>query len=158
MDNRPINQVILGGDPLFSSIDSIDAQLQNMEQYRQKLQQLKAMQSHISTKLVWDEIDAEILPLSDEQKQMLMQDSEYCETYIRINEMVQLELVNLVKNKIENTEEGKELLNKQLKTIKRLKSSIIKETNREMELFKKFKEYSKMNPSVTYEDFIKANM
>lgn len=158
MNNRPINQVILGGDPLFNPIDSLEAQIQNAELYRQRLQQLKSIQTSTPVKLIWDDIDAEISPLSDEQKQLLLQDSEYAETYIRINELVQIELLNLVKNKIENTEEGKELLNKQLKTIKKLKSSIIKETNREMELFKKFKEYSKMNPSVTYEEFIKANM
>ena len=46
------------------------------------------------------------------------------------------------KVKIENNQEGKELLTKQLKIVKRLKNDIINETNREMELFKKFKEYS----------------
>lgn len=60
--------------------------------------------------------------------------------------------------RIENTPEGKELLSHQLKVVKRLKNKIIDETNREMEMFRKFREFSKQHPEVTYEEFIKANM
>ena len=65
----PVNQVILGGDPLFSNMNDLDAQMQAMEAYRKKLQQLKSMQNQAgSNHFIWDEIDAEIKPLSDEQK------------------------------------------------------------------------------------------
>ena len=156
--NRPINQVFLGGDP-YHTLDDIDIQIQNMENYRNKLQQLKALQSQQTpVKLIWDDIDAEIRPMTDEQKKRMFDDAEYMETYVKLNEMVQNELLNLVKAKIENTLEGKELLSQQLKTVKRLKNDIINETNREMEMFKRFKEFSKLNPGVTYEEFIKASM
>lgn len=72
--------------------------------------------------------------------------------------MVNSEILNLVKGRIENTPEGKELLSHQLKIVKRLKNKIIDETNREMEMFRKFREFSKQHPEVTYEEFIKANM
>jgi hypothetical protein len=72
--------------------------------------------------------------------------------------MVQNEILNLVKVRIESTERGKELLSKQLRTVRKLKNKIISDTNKEMELFTKFKEYSKNNPNVTYEEFIKANI
>lgn len=72
--------------------------------------------------------------------------------------MVNAEILNLVKRRIESTPEGKELLSQQLKTVKRLKSKIIDETNREMEMFRKFKEFSKQHPEITYDEFIKANM
>ena len=39
-----------------------------------------------------------------------------------------------------------------------LKEKIIQETNREMEMFRKFREFSKTHPEVTYEEFIKASM
>lgn len=156
--NRPINQVFLGSDP-YHTFDDIDIQIQNMENYRNKLQQLKALQAQQTTiKLIWDDIDAEVRPMTDEQKKRMFNDTEYVETYSRLNEMVQNEILNLVKAKIENTQEGKELLTQQLRIVKRLKSDIISETNKEMELFKRFKEFSKLNPGVTYEDFIKANM
>lgn len=156
--NRPINQVFLGSDP-YHTFDDIDIQIQNMENYRNKLQQLKALQAQQTTvKLIWDDIDAEVRPMTDEQKKRMFNDAEYVETYSKLNEMVQNEILNLVKAKIENTQEGKELLTQQLRIVKRLKSDIISETNKEMELFKRFKEFSKLNPGVTYEDFIKANM
>ena len=89
---------------------------------------------------------------------MLFRDSEYAEIYTRINEIVQKELLNLVKYRIESTSEGKDLLSQQLRIVKRLKNEIINETNKEMEVFKRFKEFSKLNPGITYEEFIKASM
>lgn len=156
--NRPINQVFLGGDP-YHTFEDIDIQIQNMENYKNKLQQLKSMQiCQNNVKLIWDDIDAEIRPMSEEQKKRMFDDREYTETYVKLNEIVQNELINLVKAKIESTPEGKDLLSQQLKTVKRLKNDIINETNREMEMFKRFREFSKLNPEVTYEEFIKANM
>lgn len=156
--NRPINQVFLGSEP-YHSLDDIDIQIQNMENYRNKLQQLKALQVQQNpAKLIWDDIDAEIRPMSEEQKRRMFDDAEYVEVYSKLNEMVQTEILNLVKGRIESTVDGKDLLSRQLKIVKRLKSDIINETNREMEMFKKFKEFSKVNPGITYEEFIKASI
>ena len=158
----PVNQVILGGESMFNNLDDIDMQIQRMEAYRQKLKQLRESQQQPQPvqqrQLVWDEIDAEIAPMSNEQKSRLLQDADYVDTYNELQSIVQSELLNLVKVKIESTERGKELLSKQLKIVKRLKTKIIDDTNREMELFKKFKEYSKEHPNASYEEFIKENI
>lgn len=163
----PINQVILGGgDPLLGTSvvgNSLDEQLQLLEKYKQNLEAAKRMkqqqvQPTVPQKLIWDEVDAEINPMSDEQKSMLFQDEDYVDTYTKIQNMVQMEILNLVKSRIESTPEGKELLQNQLKIVKKLKGKIIQETNREMEMFRKFREFSKQHPEVTYEEFIKANM
>lgn len=165
----PVNQVILGGDPLLGSSiigNSLDEQLQMIERYKQNLevakqlkQQTQVVQQPIAVqKLIWDDIDAEIEPMTNEQKSKLLQDEDYVETYTKIQSMVNSEILNLVKGRIENTPEGKELLSHQLKIVKRLKNKIIDETNREMEVFRKFREFSKQHPEVTYEEFIKANM
>lgn len=153
----PVNQVILGGDSIFSNVEDIDMQIQRMEAYKNKLKQLQAVQPQQS-KLIWDEIDSVVSPMTDEQKGRLLQDEDYVENYNKIQTMVQTEILNLVKGRIENTPEGKELLQNQLKIVKKLKSKIINDTNREMEMFIKFKEYSKTNPGITYEEFIKANL
>ncbi len=164
----PINQVILGGgDPLLGSSvigNNLDEQLQLIEKYKQSLEAAKQMKQQmqpaapIQQKLIWDEVDAEIGPMSDEQKSMLFQDEDYVDTYTKIQNMVQNEILNLVKGRVESTPEGKELLQSQLKIVKRLKGKIIQETNREMEMFRKFREFSKQHPEVTYEEFIKASM
>lgn len=164
----PVNQVILGGDPLLGGSvlgNSLDEQLQLLEKYKQNLeaakqmkQQAQAVQQVVSQKLIWDDIDTEIEPMTDEQKSRLLQDEDYMETYTKIQSMVNAEILNLVKGRIESTPEGKELLSHQLKTVRRLKGKIIDETNREMEMFRKFREFSKQHPEVTYEEFIKASM
>ena len=164
----PVNQVILGGgDPLLGSSvvgNSLDEQLQLIEKYKQNLEAAKQLRQQAqpiqqsTQRLIWDEVDAEITPMTDEQKAMLLQDEDYVDTYTKIQTMVQNEILNLVKSRIENTPEGKELLQSQLKIVKKLKGKIIQETNREMEMFRKFREFSKTNPEVTYEEFIKANM
>ena len=96
--------------------------------------------------------------MNNEQKNRLLQDADYVDTYNELQSIVQSELLNLVNVKIESTARGKELLSKQLKIVKRLKTKIIDDTNREMELFKKFKEYSKEHPNASYEEFIKENI
>lgn len=161
----PVNQVILGGDPLLGGGmlgNNLEAQLQMLEKYKQSLEAARqTMQQQTvpqPTRLIWDEIDLEVEPLTDEQKNMLFSDKDYSETYSQIQGMVQAEILNMVKSRIENSERGKELLQSQLRNVKRLKGKIIDETNREMELFRKFKEFSKSNPGVTYEEFIKSNM
>ena len=167
----PVNQVILGGDPLLGGSvigNSLDEQLQLLERYKQNLEAAKQMKQQVqqsmpqqpipSQKLIWDDIDAEIEPMTDEQKSRLLQDEDYVETYTKIQNMVNAEILKLVKDRIESTPEGKELLSHQLKTVKRLKGKIIDETNREMEMFRRFREYSKQHPGVTYDEFIKADM
>jgi hypothetical protein len=161
----PINQVILGGDPLLGGSiigNNLDEQLQLLEKYKQNLEAAKQMKQNqspiIPQKLIWDEIDAEVSPMSEEQKAMLFNDEDYVDTYTKIQNMVQAEILNIVKGRIESTQEGKDLLQSQLKIVRKLKRKIIQETNREMEMFRKFREYSKTHPEITYEEFVKASM
>lgn len=93
--------------------------------------------------------------LTETQKLKFFENEEYAEITKNLQEMIQIELLNLVKAKIENTEKGKDLLEKQFKLVKKLKSKIVEDTNNEIAIFNKFKEYSKNNPNLTYEEFIK---
>ena len=164
----PVNQVILGGgDPLLGNSmigNSLDEQIQLIEKYKQNLEAAKQLrqqqpiQHPIPQRMIWDEIDSEINPMTDEQKARMLQDEDYVDTYTKIQDMVQAEILNLVKGRIETTPEGKELLQRQLKIVKKLKGKIIQETNREMEMFRKFREFSKTHPEVTYEEFIKESI
>lgn len=158
----PLNQFILGGDSMFSNnLDDIDTQIQRMELYRQRLKQIKEsqqIQNNQPQRLIWDEIDSEITPMSGEQKNRLLQDQDYTSIYTELQSMVQSELLNLVKAKIEGSERGKDLLQKQLKIVRKLKTKIIEDTDREMEMFKRFKEYSKEHPNTSYDEFIKETM
>lgn len=151
MNTYPTNQFILNGESMFNPMN-MDTYLNNAEAY---LQRMRMQNSH---KLIWDDIDAEVNPMNEEQKNRLFQDQEYAETYNELQGLVQTELLNLVKARIESTDRGKDLLSRQLRIIRNLKGKIINDTNREMEMFMRFKEYSKQNPNITYEEFIKASL
>lgn len=153
----PVNQVILGGDPL-NSMPDFETQMQLLEIQKKKLQQLKQQAQSVPQKFLWDEIDAEIKPLSDEQKEKLLMNQEYLYNHNALQMMVQTELINLIKGKIEAIPEGKELLQNQLRLTKKLKTQIIEDTQKEMQAFTRFKEYSKSHPEITYNEFIKASM
>lgn len=157
----PVNQVILGGgDPLLGSpqigYTNVEEQLRNLEARKQSLESLRQLNSQatlLSTPL-WDEIDSEIKVLTYDQQEKLFNDENYSNVYTELNALVQQELINSVKSKIENSARGNKLLQEQLRILKSLKTKIIETSNREMELFKSFQEFSKANPDVTYEQFL----
>lgn len=154
------NQAIIGSDPLLGN-SSIEQQLQILNRQKQMLENAKQQrldeQFQTIQKLIWDEIDSEISPMSNEQKNMLLKDEDYFNNYNILQSMVQSEILNLVKGRIENSQGGNEILTEQLKIVRKLKGRIIEDTNKEMELFRKFKDFSKANPGITYEEFIKVN-
>lgn len=153
----PINQITIGGDPLLSGQGfNIEEQLRQLEVRKQALESMKTLNPQPIQTVIWDSIDSEIRSLSQEQIAKLYESQEYTVIYSRIQEMVNAEIINLVKARIENSSEGKQLLQEQLNIIRKIKPSIIEETSREVELFKRFREYSKSNPNITYDEFIKA--
>jgi hypothetical protein len=148
----PVNQVFLGNsDPLLSNTDITD-QLQRLKAYEA---QLLKLQTPTAQELIWDSIDKEMTSLSESQKAKFFEDKEYSEITASLQNMVQIELLNLVKSKIESTPEGRNLLQRQLEIVRTLKKKIVQETDNEMAIFNKFREFSKDNPSLTYEEFIK---
>ena len=102
---------------------------------------------------IWDQIDQEINTLTDSQKKRFLENEEYVKNSQALEQMVQVELLNLVKGKIENSQTGKEILSEHFRLVKKLKNKIVEETDNEMIIFRKFKESSENNPSLTYEEF-----
>ena len=154
----PVNQVIVGGDPLLNAGGfNIEEQLRQLELRRQSLESMKQLNSQaIPQTVIWNEIDAEIKVLTPVQIQKLFENEEYVNTYSKIQELVNAEILNLVKYKVESSAEGNHLLKEQLRILKTLKAKIVEDTDREVALFKQFKEFSKTNPNVTYDEFLKA--
>ena len=62
----------------------------------------------------------------------------------------------MVKDSVAASSTGRELLDKQLKYVRERKAEIIKESNKEMELFRMFQEAVQANPNLTYPEFIKS--
>ena len=145
---NPVNQIFLGG-----SSNDIESQIRQLEEYRKRLQSLE-----MSGSSLWNTIDNEVSSLDDRKRNLIMQDTEYVNVYNSIQMMVHNELLNLVKAKIEASEQGRKLLEKQLDSLRKARQRIEEKDNKDMEIFNKFKEFSKANPDVTYEQFIKSEM
>ena len=148
----PVNQFIVGGDSTYPQITDVDAQMKLLEEYKSKLRNLGQIQTQHP---IWDKIDEEVNSLNDIQKQRLFENNEYITNSTKLQNLVNNELVKLVKAKVENGD-GKSILENQLDLVKKLKDKIINDTNKELDLFNKFKEFSKTNPNITYDEFIKT--
>ena len=154
----PVSQINIGGDPLLTTQGyNIEEQLRQLELRRQSLESLKQLnpQAMPNSSIIWNEIDSEVKVLSNEQLQKLFENEDYVRIYTRIQELVNTEILNLVKPRIESSTEGKQLLQEQLNIVRKMKPKIIEDSNREVELFRRFREFSKTNPDVTYDDFLK---
>ena len=154
----PISQINIGGDPLLNTQGfNIEEQLRQLDLRRQTLESMKQLnpQAMPNVSMIWNEIDAEVKVLSNEQLQKLFENEDYVRIYSRIQELVNAEILNLVKARIESTSEGRQLLQEQLNLVRKMKPKIVEDSNREVELFRRFREVSKTNPDVTYDEFLK---
>lgn len=141
-------QNFFNNDPLLDGFQEQRSQL--IEEYRRKVE----MQG--SRTPLWDKIDNEIAPLTDEQKRVVFEDEDYKSVQVELGQMVQEQILKIVKPQIEGTERGKELLSKVYDIAVLAKKKAISETNKEMELFKRWQSYSVAHPEATYAEFIKS--
>lgn len=94
--------------------------------------------------------------MTNDQKELLAKDETYISIERELQLMIQEELINSVKDKVAASSRGKELLEKQLNNIKVKKEEIIKEANKNIEVFKRFQEAARLNPNLTYAEFVKS--
>lgn len=139
---------LFDNDPLLGGYQQEHSRL--IEEYRKKAE-LQGSRTPL-----WDKIDAEIAPLTDEQKKAVFADEEYVAIQAELAQMVQEQMLKIVKPQIEGSEKGKELLNKVYDIAVVAKKKAISETNKEMELFKRWQAYSVAHPDATYSEFMKS--
>lgn len=139
---------LFDNDPLLGGYQQEHSRL--IEEYRRKAE----MQG--SRTPLWDKIDAEIAPLTEEQKRAVFADEEYVAIQAELGQLVQEQILRIVKPQIEGTEKGRELLGKVYDIAVVAKKKAIAETSKEMELFKRWQAYSVAHPDATYSEFMKS--
>lgn len=135
-------------DPLLGDFQQQRSQL--IEEYRRKVEYPQ------SKNPIWDKIDAEVSALTDEQKKLLANDEDYKAVQEELAIKVQEHLLQLIKPRIEATEDGQKLLQKVYDATIVAKKNVVSATNKEMELFRQWQNYSVAHPEATYLDFVKA--
>lgn len=138
-------------------IQNIDNQILQLQQLKEKAlnsynNKFNAPQPSVDS--VWSKIDNEVINCDESTLKEIHNNKEFIEVNTKLNIIVQQELLLLVKQKVESREDVKPLLEKQLEIIKAIKSKVKEDKEQELLLFTKFKEYSKLHPDATYEEFL----
>ena len=144
-------------DPLLGNRPSLEQLERQNEMYAQKLQELRNMpvqpipgHQRTSTPL-WDEIDKIVSSLNEQEKSVLVNNKEYYENSVAIQEMVNAEILMLVKGRIESSPEGKAILEQQLSFVKRMSRAAKEEPAKRDALFR---EYMTEHSDMTWQEFI----
>lgn len=165
----PVTQFILGSsDPLLypseKMTNSIDEQIAFLQSQKQAINEAyrrnaipnanngTTQNQQVPTQGIWDAIDAEIAPLTQEQQNMLLSNQDYVNNYNALQSMVQAEVLNLVRGKIEASADGKHLLEEQLKLVKLLKSKIVEVTNKERAITNNINSFDKFLKPIADKD------
>lgn len=133
--------VFLNNDPTLQGNNfarSIDEQLANIRQLEQQLSQYKQSQPSNSTP-IWDEIDNIVAGLSDSEKEMLANDSEFNESNSAVLAVLQREYLRIMRPIVEASADGKEALQSHLAIVKRLAKKAKEQTAEELREFREYK-------------------
>lgn len=139
----------ISNDPLLGQYERNQSQI--IEEYRRKVE----TQSNSRTPL-WDRVDAEIAPLTDEQKIKVMNDDDYLSKQEQLQQLINEQVLFIVKPYIEQSDRGRQLLSEMLDVVQVAKKKVISEANKEMEIFRKWQEFAKKHPDATYSEFLKT--
>lgn len=138
-------------------INNIDNQIAQLNQLRQRTVDIYSRgigNSPSTGETLWNKIDAEITNCDKYVLDIVSKDNDYITINNQLNVIVQQELLLLVKDKVEQREDGKRLLEKQLEVIKSIKEKSKESRDAEIMIFTRFKEYSQLHPNTTYEEFL----
>ena len=138
----------INNDPLLGNYQQERTQL--MEDFRRQVEYPQ------SRNPLWDKLDAEVSALTDEQKRSLMEDEDYKAVQEELAVKIQEQLLQLVKPRIEASEDGQKLLQKVYDAAIIAKKKVVAEANKEMEMFKQWQAYSVAHPEATYQQFVNA--
>lgn len=120
----------IGYDPILSN--PFPQTVDYSKEIDERVQYLQAMKERMSNTIqypnnqnnsLWSAIDSEIGSLNDEQRNILFSDTKYIQIDNQLKQLVQEALINSVKNVIEQSPNGKELLTQQLNYIKSSKNA-----------------------------------
>lgn len=150
-------------DPLLSSASDYAAQYsalevaqRDLEQRRQVLLQLKqkaesAPQGSVTP--IWDEIDAITASMAEPEFALMQQDETYQSTLRALMEYVSAVQLRAIRPQIEQSAEGKQLLEQHLATVKHLRKSASAEMDRKLA---DFEDYTQHYAHLSWEDYLKT--
>lgn len=153
-----------GNDPLLGASANYDAHYKELErmgqvieQRKQMLQQAKAQmeqpqQPQQSPTPVWDEIDSITQGLSDKEFELISHNDEFVESQNAVMGILQAKYLQMMRPMVEGCQEGKDILERHLTLLKRLRKVAVSENERKM---KEYDEYTEKYADIPYTEYQK---
>ena len=157
------NVFIGGGDPLLGPpSNNISAEIEAYERRLQEaLNQVQAQkqmslnpqtQKHASQSPLWDEMDKIVTDMSDIEIEALNNNPDYQKAQNVLMGILNREYMKIMRPIVEETKDGKEVLENLLSISKKVKKSASEEANKNIALFN---EYTSKYADMPYAEFLK---
>lgn len=158
--------IFLGGsDPVLGSSLDLDAKFRDLEMAekalaRQKQQLIKMQEQTVESSTqpksatpVWDEIDSITAQMTQKEFEKLVENEEFKQSSNALAQLIQATQLAQLRPIIENSQNGKDILDRHLTLIKRLRKSASAEVDEELNDFQVYKEHYSDMP---YSEYLKT--
>lgn len=154
-----------GADPILGSSLDLDAKFKDLELAekalaRQKQQLIKMQEQAVESSAqpksatpVWDEIDSITGQMSQKEFEKLVENEEFKQSSNALAQLIQATQLAQLRPIIENSQNGKDILDRHLTLIKRLRKSASAEVDEELNDFQVYKEHYSDMP---YSEYLKT--
>lgn len=151
-----------GSDPLLGARTDYSAHFAEIEKAQKVLEQRKqelarmaqsAPETPASTTPIWDEIDTITGNMSATEYQAMLQNKDYQDSLTALNEYVGAVQLKMLRPVIEQSEQGRKILEQHLTTVKFLRKSASAEVDRTLA---DFKEYTEHYSHLSYDEYLKT--
>ena len=158
------NNFFFGTDPLLGSNTNFDAQLNELDKFRQIVEQRKAAALQMKEQMsaqpeqpqtktpIWDEINAILGAMTDKEFEIATNNDEFIESQNAIMAILQAKQMEIMRPIVEGCKEGNEALNAHLTLVKRLKKAASNEVDKELN---DFQEYREKYSDIPYAEYLK---
>lgn len=142
------------GDPLLQdrrySLPELEKEQEAMQQKITEMKRSYQQPSQPSTP-VWDEIEHITSSLTDKEFDYLQNNQEFQESSMEIQQILQREYMRIMRPIVEQTKDGKDILDKHLTLLKRIQKTAKEEANKKEALMN---EYIMQYSHLTWQEFI----
>ncbi len=161
-DIMALNNVYIGGDPLLGSNGNMSNEMEAYErQLQETLNQIQIQKQRVlnpqnnpkrSQSPLWDEMDKVVNDMTDMEIEALNNDPEYQKAQNALMGILNREYMRIMRPIVEESKDGKEILDSLMTITKRVKKSASEEANKNIALFN---EYTSKYADMPYAEFLK---
>lgn len=142
---------LLGGQPAYD-LPQIEEEQKKIAERMEQLKRSRVQPASQPQAPVWDEIDAIVSGMSDQELDLMNANEEYRESSAAVQAILQREYLRIMRPIVESTKDGKDALDRHLTLIKRLRKSAKEAVNRKYSLMD---EYLERYSHLTFDEFMK---